>query len=84
MMTLLIAAAAMAETSSVSQPAEPVDIIVVEGRRSGSAWELPKLKYDVPESCPAFLETEVPGFGTMRLRGSCASDRTEEWRPFHY
>ena len=84
MMTLLIAAAAMAETASASLRAEPVDTIVVEGRRSASDWEMPKLKYDEPESCPALIETEIPGFGTMRLRGSCASDRTEEWRPFHY
>jgi hypothetical protein len=86
MMTLLIAAAALAETTSISTgPAgsTEIDTIVVEGRRSGN-WEMPKLEYDEPASCPALVETEIPGFGVMRIRQRCASDQTEEWRPFHY
>ena len=89
MMSLLIAAAAVAGTSDMSTLSGPADdgaaeTIVVEGRRSERDWELPKLTYDVPESCPALVETEIPGFGVLRLRKGCATDRTEEWRLFQY
>ena len=84
MMTLLIAAAALADTSMNGPPETgEIDTIVVEGRRSGN-WQMPKLEYDEPASCPALVEAEIPGFGVMRLRQRYASDQTEEWRPFHY
>jgi hypothetical protein len=89
MMTFLIAAAAVVGTSDISAVSVPSDdgaseTIVVEGRRSERTWEMPKLTYDVPDSCPALVETEIPGFGVLRLRKSCATDRTEEWRLFQY
>ena len=87
MMTLLIAAAALAETangSSLIGPADGIDTIVVEGRRSAEDWELPKLDYDDPDGCPAFVETEIPGFGALRIRKRCTGDQSEEWRLFQY
>ncbi len=89
MMTFLIAAAAVAGTNDNSTMPGPTDdgvaeTIVVEGRRSERDWEMPKLTYDVPEACPALVESEIPGFGVLRLRKSCATDRTEEWRLFQY
>ena len=86
MMTILIAAAVLAEVttgSSMAGPAElgEVETIVVEGRRLDRDWAMPKLEYDVPENCPALLETEIPGFGALRIAKICAGDRTEEWRP---
>jgi hypothetical protein len=85
MMTLLIAAAALANTSMNGPPETgEIDTIVVEGRRSSGKWEMPKLEYDAPTGCPALVETEIRGFGVMRIRQRCASDQTEEWRPFHY
>ena len=89
MMTLLFAAAALAGTTSsatMTGPAEgaETETIVVEGRSSEGDWVMPKLDYDEPASCPAFVETEIPGFGALRLRNSCAGDRPEEWRLFRY
>jgi hypothetical protein len=88
MMTLLIAAAAVAGSADVSATTGQADwdleTIVVEGRRSERQWTLPKLEYDEPETCPAFVESEIPGFGLLRIRKSCATDRTEEWRLFQY
>ena len=89
MISLLIAAAALAETANVSTVTGAVDAggietIVVEGRRAERDWEMPNLEYDEPENCPAFVETEIPGFGSLRIRKSCASDRTEEWRLFQH
>ena len=89
MMTLLITAAALVGTTSTATmtgPAEgaETETIVVEGRPSEGDWVMPKLDYDEPASCPAFVETEIPGFGALRLRNSCAEDRTEEWRLFQY
>ena len=89
MMTFLIAAAAVAGTSDMSSVSGPADdgadeTIVVEGRRSERDWEMPKLTYDVPEICLALVETEIPGFGILRVRKSCATDRTEEWRLFQH
>jgi hypothetical protein len=89
MMTFLIAAVALAETTnsfSLIGPADEIehDTIVVEGHRSAQDWQLPKLDYDEPDSCPAFVESEIPGFGVMRIRKRCAGDQTEEWRLFQY
>jgi hypothetical protein len=85
MMTFLIAAAALADatsSSSIGPSDADTEIVVVEGHRSAHDWELPKLEYDEPASCPAFVETEIPGFGVMRLRRRCVGDQTEEWRLF--
>ena len=87
MKRLLIAVSALAEATGMSAESGPaetgeIETILVEGRRSAGNWEMPDLQYDEPESCPAFVETEIPGFGVMRIRQRCASDQTEEWRPF--
>lgn len=87
MIALLIAAATLADTTGISSmngspDAGDVQEVVVEGRRSDRDWEMPKLEYDEPAICPAFVEAEIPGFGALRIRRSCATDRTEEWRLF--
>jgi len=89
MITIFIAAAALADTSGLASEAGPAadsnaETIVVEGRRSARSWDMPKLEYDEPASCPALVETEIPGFGVMRLRKRCAGDQAEEWRLFQY
>lgn len=92
MIELLIGAAAMAEAPAGAAMIGPSNgdsqaeqLIVVEGHRSASSrWTLPKLEYDEPEICPALVETDLPGFGVLRLRKDCATDRTEEWRVFPY
>jgi hypothetical protein len=72
--------------STVTGPLDgsPTESIVVEGHRSAQDWKLPKLDYDGPETCPAFVEREIPGFGAVRIRKSCAGDQAEEWRLFQY
>ena len=87
MIELLIAAAALADatsSSSIGPSDAETETVVVEGRRSARDWELPKLNYDEPADCPAFVESKIPDFGTLRVRKSCATDRTEEWRLFQY
>lgn len=89
MIAFLIAAAALADTAGISSTngsAENAEVqeIIVEGARSERDWSLPKLQYDEPAVCPALVETEIPGFGALRIRKSCASDRTEEWRHFQH
>jgi hypothetical protein len=89
MVELLLVALAMAEVTAGAGPTDPVDgddipVIVVEGRRSAHDWDLPKLEYGEPASCPALVETDIPGFGAVRIRKRCASDGTEEWRLFQY
>lgn len=89
MMTFLIVATALAEASASSSMAGPPETdegqsIVVEGRRRARNWEMPKLEYHERAGCPSVVETEFPGFGTVRIRRSCAADRTEEWRLFQY
>lgn len=82
MLAYLIAAAALADassSSSISLSDTDMETIVVEGRRSGD-WVMPKLDYDEPASCPVLIETQIPGFGVMRIKKRCAGDQAEQWR----
>lgn len=87
MMTLLIVAAALADTSSIATVTGAVEggeaeTIVVEGRRSEHDWVMPDLDYGPEEACPVLKETRLPGFGTVRFGLRCASRPTGEWIPF--
>lgn len=89
MLELLLAASAVAGVSASVESTDlhdlgEIPVVIVEGRRSANNWEMPELDYDEPAICPALVESELPGFGTMRIRRSCASDRSEEWRLFQY
>jgi len=86
MITLLMAAASLAgppNSQIVPADAGEGQAIIVKGRRSSRDWKMPKLSYAESPSCPAFIETEIPGFGVMRVRSRCSSD-PKEWRLYQY